>query len=975
MPHLPIQFEQPTWLWGLLLVVPAIWLGRKSMSGLGPWRQRFAIAMRVVVLVLLVMLLAMPLYVRKFNHLSVMTIIDRSQSIPEDHAGAVIGYLQQVVGEMPKEDRLGIVEVGETALIQSLPNISPMPSDQGPAFVGDRTDLEAGVRIALAVFPDDTAKRVLLISDGNENAGNLREVAEIAKANDVAIDVLPITYNHDKEVMLERLITPHNARVGQTVAIRVVLRSSHATSGKLLLEANERAIDLDSNSEEMALPVTLELGLNVTTVFVPVSGGGVHRYRANFIPDREESDTLSSNNTGAAVTFVASRGNVLVVDADQVSATDILKVLADAKIATEYRLADDFPTDLLTLMSYDAVVLVNTPNSSFAYAQQEMIARYVQDMGGGLVMVGGPDSFGAGGWIGSPVEESLPVSLDPPQRQQMPKGALAMIMHSTEMPKGNFWGIQVAVAAAKSLSRLDLVGVIAYDWQQGGCAWVYPLSPAGNKAGVIAAIKKMQMGDMPDFQSGLNLAYNDLRMSNAGQKHVIIISDGDPAAPPLAQLNKMKAAKITVSTVAIGSHSMPNTMRGIAHVTGGRFYNVSNPSKLPQIFVKEAQTVRRALISEETFVPRIVAPLSELTKGLELNPPPLDGYVLAVEKRELVETVMVGPQGDPILTSRQYGLGKTVAFTSGASSRWAGQWLNWPRFAQFWEQILRWSMRSDEAPNMQVITEVEGSTATVHVEATGEGDDFANFLDISGSVVNPDLSSERINMEQVGPGRYRAQFPAQQHGTYIVNLQYRDGEKMGLLRGAVSVPFAPEFRDLKSNPATLAEAAQITGGRVLSNKLDNDELFSHAGLIFPDARKPLWKQLALLWLVLFLMDVAVRRVAIDPAALMKRLRESIASRRSQPTPEAVATLRAHQEAVKKKLKRDSAERRVAARRYEAPPGAEQTQLLDQAQPGPPKPQKPEKTPIEEIPPESPTSYIDRLKQAKQQAEERMKNDE
>ncbi len=82
-------------------------------------------------------------------------------------------------------------------------------------------------------------------------------------------------------------------------------------------------------------------------------------------------------------------------------------------------MARNFLIDLAKLMDTDAIILVNTDCSNFTFAQQDMICSYVNDLGGGLVMTGGPSPFGAGGWIGSPVAEILPVDLDPPQKKQL----------------------------------------------------------------------------------------------------------------------------------------------------------------------------------------------------------------------------------------------------------------------------------------------------------------------------------------------------------------------------------------------------------------------------------------------------------------------------------------------------------------------------------------------------------------------------
>jgi len=970
----PIQFEHPTRLLGLLIIVPAVWLGLRSLSGLGPWRQRVAILLRAIVLALLVILLADPLYKRKLNNLSVIAIVDRSQSVPSPLQQQSLDYINTVAKSKPAEDRLGVVYAGEVALIHSLPNQAFVPVAGTPPFSGDRTNLEGAVRIAQAVLPGDTAKRILLLSDGNENIGDLRSAARIARANDIPIDIVSLNYDHEDEVIFERLVVPQNTRTGQTISAKCVLRSTRGAKGRLVLEDNGEVIDLDPASPAMSMPVTLDRGLNVTTILLPIRASGIHRFQASFTPDKPGEDTVPANNTGVGVTFVYGKGRIMVVDADGVSGRELTTILRAAQVETEYRPADQFPAELVNLMEYDAVILANPPNSVFSLSQQEMMTRYVHDLGGGLIMVGGPDAFGAGGWIGSPVETALPVDLDPPQKQQMPKGALVLIMHSVEMPNGNYWGEQVAIAAVKALSRLDLVGVIDYDFQRGN-DWVYPLSPVGDKTAVISAIEKMQMGDMPDFNSGLQASLKALTECDAGQRHIIIISDGDPSPPTNDFLRRLKNANITVTGVAVFPHD-PSNMQSlimIAQATGGRFYHVTDPNKLPQIFIKETQVVRRPLIYEKTFAPKIIDPLSELTKGIQLTPPKLDGYVLTARKKELVENVIVSPEDDPILACRQYGLGRTVAFTSDTTSRWAKNWLTWSRFNQFWEQVVRWSMRSGESPNFQITSDVDGQRASIVVEAANPDSGFSNFIDFSGAAITPDLKSFPLRLQQIGPGRYQTDFNVNQSGVYVVNLQYTNGNKKGSVRGALAVPFAPEYHELKNNSPLLAEVAQISGGRVLTGDPHYDKLFDRNSLVLPFARHPLWKELSILWLLIFLCDVAVRRVVLDFQTLAAKIRQFLAKFRGQTTSEtAVDTLKQHQLEVRKKLKKtvDSA---VAQTRFEPttatppPPVAPAESRSEKTSTPPPTQPKPTDQP-------APPSYLDRLKQAKNKAQERIKDD-
>ena len=61
----------------------------------------------------------------------------------------------------------------------------------------------------------------------------------------------------------------------------------------------------------------------------------------------------------------------------------------------------------------------------------------------------------------------LPVTMDVSQKKVLPKGALAIILHTCEFAEGNTWGKRITKQAIKVLGAQDEVGVLAYDYQDG----------------------------------------------------------------------------------------------------------------------------------------------------------------------------------------------------------------------------------------------------------------------------------------------------------------------------------------------------------------------------------------------------------------------------------------------------------------------------------------------------------------------------
>jgi len=966
-------FSQPWWLIGLILLVPVIWLGLRNLAALGTTRRVMAITIRCLVIIILVALLARPILTRKSKRLTLVAVIDRSQSIPANLQQQALDYLSKALADKAAGDQLAVVDIAEAASISKLPGGDISIRQRNTTLNGQQSKLSDGIQMAMAIAPPDTAVRILLVSEGNETGGDLREAARIAGANKIPIDVLPLHYTYDNEVIFKRLAAPTKARSGQTVLLRFILNSTTRTHGKLLLNLNGEPVDLVPGSPEIAVTVDLEPGTNVETISMPVGTHGIHEFEAVYIPDEPWQDKIVQNNRASTITYVAGPGNILIVDADGSTGLALERALQNTDMDVQYVTTPEFPDNLSRLMGTDAVILVNTSCGNFTYQQQEMLCRYVTDLGGGLIMVGGPQSYGAGGWIGSPVAEILPVDLDPPQKKQLPKGALVLIMHACEMPQGNYWGTRVAIAAARTLSRLDLIGILAYNWRGPG-DWVFPLSPAGDKKAVIAAIEQMQMGDMPSLHDHLQVAYNKLKDCDASQKHVIVISDGDPTPPSLQLLAQCRDAGITCTGVAIFPHSPADiqSLVKVAQSTGGRFYDVKDPQQLPQIFIKEAQVVRRALIVEETFSPQVEYSLSEIIRGVSGAMPDLDGYVVTGSKGGLNQVVLVSGQQDPVLATCQSGLGRCAAFTSSVDSRWASSWLQWSGFERFWEQAVRWAAKPSQSADCEVFADVQGREVTINVEAIDAEGKFIQFANIEGQVISPDVSTSTLELTQVGPGQYNGQFQAAASGSYVVNLRYKklSGDtNTHLTQTTVTIPFAPEFRDLSDNTPLLAEVSEISSGRILSSDPNDAELFDYATLKFPKTEMPLLKPLMLIWLALFLLDVATRRVILDVRAIARRVVSLVRLKKlGQQTDQTLDRLRARRLKLRNQLSARKADA-TAARRYEA--GDEVKGDLPMAgvarQADVPPEKKPEKPVPERAGTQEESSHIQRLLKAKRNA--------
>ena len=403
---------------------------------------------------------------------------------------------------------------------------------------------------------------------------------------------------------------------------------------------------------------------------------------------------------------------------------------------------------------------------------------------------------------------------------------------------------------------------------------------AGDKVAAMDAVHSLTLGDMQDFDSALELSLEGLNGVDAAQRHVIIISDGDPQPPSQELIQSYRDASVTISTVMVGGHGSPmdlQMMQGIATATGGRFYMVNDPTQLPQIFIKEAQLNSRSLIQEggpwdPSHIPSGTGPLQGIN-----SIPPITGLVVTAGRGGLSQTPWVinsSDGDDPLYAWWHHGIGKSIAFTSDLGSQWTTQWPAWSSFAPFWQRSIQWAMRGSMPPNVMVRSRVEGGRGIVDIEAVDANASFLNLMQSHAVAIDPHGQSHVISVRQTGPGHYHAEFDMDQSGAWLVNvaLQSADGDSTGAIPAAVSIPYPAEYSATTDNAVLLHELAQRTGGRMLSfDEIDSRNLFDREGLELPVSPKPVWDLLAILAASLLIIDIAIRRLWIDRKSMQTML--------------------------------------------------------------------------------------------------------
>lgn len=899
-----LTFEQPAYLALLALALPVLWIGWRSFGAMSGVRRASVVAIRLALIAVLVAMLAGAAAVRQTDQVAVVGVVDVSDSVrafgyvvraDDDTAGAdmlrmhdplefATQFLARAQAHRQPDDRLGVVAFATRAVALAAPSRARITERLPDPRLGDGTNIAEALRAAAAMLPPDAAGRLLLISDGNETAGDALAAARALGAGDrpVPVDVIPVSLGPVREVMIETVDVPPRAPAQATIVVRVTFFATHAARGHLTLLREGEIVDINGPALGFARPVVLPAGRSVELISVPLPPERVHRFTAIFEPEAsaagESFDTRPENNRGEAFTATPGRGTVLVVDGVGHAAPDsagmtLVNALRRAGIDVAVSAPEGLAESLLALQAYDLVMLQNVPADAVSPQAQQALSSFVRDYGGGLVMIGGPDSFGAGGWKGSPLEPLLPVRLDLPEQLIQPDAAIVFVIDnsgsmgslvlgtaSTQQEIAN----HSAALAIMALDRRDLVGVIVFN---STTEVLIPLAPNTDPRASAEKVRSIVSGGGTVLGPALREAARQLGSARAGIKHVIVLSDGVSAGadtlPELAyQLRQ--AHGITISTIGVGDGMDRDTMARIAQAGGGEFFPVVNPALLPRFFLKAVRVVRQPLIREGSFTPVMLPVPSPLTAGLR-DPPLLLGYVLTQPRREpTIVHAMLTPAGEPLLAHWNVELGRVAAWTSDAH-RWAAPWLDWPGYGQMWTQIARTMARGADSSATQLLLDHVGDVLRMRLEASEDDGTPADLLSVETLVYAPGGTVLTTPLVQTAPGVYEGSVPAHEAGPYVVIAKpSREGTPRMPVVGGVAVASGAEWRALTANHALLSRIARETGGRLLTfSDASAAALFDRTGLRPATARTPLWRMLLPWAVVLMLLDVATRRVAWD----------------------------------------------------------------------------------------------------------------
>lgn len=929
MQFLQVAFDRPVFLL-LLLVWPfLVIIGHHTFSSLGRGRYWLALAFRSALLLLLTCALAEIQLVRISQKVVAYFLLDQSDSVDSDQQQAAFDYVRSASQQHRSAaigDMTGLIVFGNEAQIeQPAANASLEIARRETTLEQNRTNIASALRLAKASFPEGAAKRIVLLSDGNQNLGDaLTQSSELA-ADGIGIDVAPLVSRPRSDVVVDKVTAPARARIGVPYDVNIVLdhrapttaaatsRATKNVSGRLVvMRRADGAAQLVADQS-----VSLPPGKSFFTFRQEQDQASFYTYEAKFVPDDAGADKFSQNNQATAFTHIRGRGKVLfIVNGEALTEFDsLVAVLRRHELEVTVQGTDGLFQSLAELQAYDCVVLGDVPRTSgdaadslvqFSDAQIDMLVKNVEQLGAGLIMLGGPNSFGAGGWSNTALEQAMPVDFQIKNSKVEAVGALLLVIDKS----GSMAGVKLdmcraaAKAAVGMLGPHDQIGVIAFD---SSAEEIVRLQPVGDfPTRIKSQIDRLTSGGGTDLEPGMRRGYEALRRVKASIKHMIVLTDGQTQGSGYASLAaQMRRENITTTTVAVGNDAAKGMLADVASRGGGKYYTAVNPRVLPKIFTRETRRVVRPLLFEDPSGLAVIRQQDhEILAGVAGGLPPVTGFVLtSIKANPLVEVPLVAARpNDPnnaILAAWNYGLGRTVALTTDAGQRWAQPWTSTADFDKLFVQMVRWSMRSiNDHGEFTVSTNLkDGSLAVVVQALTNEGD-FLNGLTLQGSLVRDDGSSEaELPFSQVGPGRYLGEIVLDQAGSYLVSIF--PGRGYGVLRSGVEIPYSPEFRDMASNEALLMELAARrtpngTHGEIIRlpddpatwSRFQGPNVFRRD---LPPGRSytNVWPLVLLIAAGVFFADVFNRRVTVPWDALQRALMRVVRSRSEVPIAESV----------------------------------------------------------------------------------------
>lgn len=775
-------------------------------------------------------------------------LVDISNS-NEQNLQDIERYLGKTLQEMPKDNQYGIVTFGKNSLIEQFltdedhfTQIMSLPDKTA-------TNFEDALSRALAMIPADGAGRVVILTDGKETKGNLESTASALMSREIELLALVYEVSQGQDAYVENVELPSYLYQGDAYSMTVTVESNYDTDAQLQIWMGSMQIT--------AYDVHLNRGANQFRFRQIVTGESVESFEVRVVA---AGDTCEENNSYHAYSVVDSVPKVLLVSGLGEDSSQYENVLRSAGSNYSRVSAINAPDSLDGLLAYRSIMLENVYLADLPEGFLSNIETYVKDYGGGLICLGGDESYALGGYRESVLETVLPVDMELKGVDEVPTMAMIMVIDhsgSMSMDAGNgATNLDLAITAAETavdqMRMTDYVGVITFDDKYG---WVVEPTVSSDKEGIKQQIETIAEGGGTTIQPALREALRGVLDCDVSIRHVVLLTDGQGESRDYSDIiNSYTSGNVTLSTVAVGDGADGRLLEQIATKCGGRYYFSDMASDIPKIFAQEVFLSGDTYLQNGTFG-LAVNSSNEITKGLfETGWPNIYGYVSATPKNAS-NVLVASEKDDPVLTVMQYGLGHTVAWNTDVTNQWTAEYAGKEDYAQLWKRIIDYSVGSANIGEDSVDVMTAGGYTGVVYDAL----DYGQQTRVEAVYTDPDGNTRTESLQATAPGRFEAKLDTDKTGLY--NLSVRrvdDGTITNVVTTAAAVQYSDEY---KFNVSTTAFTSFVERyGRLL----DPEENIWQQRRSAVRQRYELTKWLILFALLWFVMDIAFRRFHFLP---------------------------------------------------------------------------------------------------------------
>jgi uncharacterized membrane protein len=841
----PLFFDRPEILYCLALL-PFLWFfQRRALRGVSSF---VGLLLHTVVLVLLLLAVAGLHTLKPGANTTPLLVVDLSHSLTPSQRRWMSDTIAQNLH--PSSDTPTVIFAGRQRLT-NWSEAAALLQDPPATLQLDDTNLEGALTTLLASMRD---RNVYLLSDGWETQADARSLAPLLAEKALKIySFPPPPAEAAPNVALQRLSAPSVAAGGEEILVSIALDNANPTPvrGELTLRQGEKLI--------WRQELTLTPGSSLITHPVALTGDGLIPLRALFTPRDQKVNTNAQDDQAATWVTVAPQEKVMLVGARAQDNRYLEKALENRGLnVTAIDVAAKAPS--IPSESFSAIILNNVAKDKLPMGLMNGLDEYVS-RGGGLLMIGGEESLGLGGYKGTPVEKALPVSLIPPQKPERHTAVVLVIDTSGSMRKEDklLYAKEGVRTVARNLKDADLLGIIGFDREP---FVVVPLEYLGKTRGDIEyRLERLTAAGGTFLLPALEEAKRQLERRPAMHKQIVVLTDGETGGSGSDYLDLVsvmhRELKITISAIALGSEANLRLLSRIADYGGGAFHHTTDPSSLPDIFLEEMEEKGE----EKTMVEKDLVPLPNpdsplLKDGAAGGMPPVKGYVETSLKNgaRLDVALRTDGQRPPLLASWTYGRGKAVAFTSDANGRWSAPWVSWDGFSRFWSQVVRWCF-----PESKREKDTHFSVTLGHNDAGLVIDVFSFGLSEEGRTASakingPGNNDGTLSLERLAPGHYQGTFANPQAGDYRIDVTVPSGEKIGPLGYTIPPRRTGEASQPQPNLPLLEALASATGGSVNPNPATLVQPTS------PPEQQPLLPYLLPLAMALYFLELIVRRL-------------------------------------------------------------------------------------------------------------------